>query len=346
MSQKSFLSSLGFTDTYDKKVDVKGSKKNGQVLLNLMSEEKFREWMGSKEAFPFDPQQLTLTDGMVEFAYAMYRYCIEVHNGQRDPGENEITADYTVPYGSTNVTVPVTEKGMRAQLTVYNGDVSLILKEEDYWTPNLLNIYNPEGKLEILQFREVDEKELNSLFLTYGWVYYGLQLMACCPQLSIEEILNTSIVENQEIRALILAQPHNAKLLATQLGKPVDVFTNEKYLGTPGNEERVDVYRLFKGRIGGAVDVTYVNCYCPSTGRDFMLGVDNKYNNVKDGIASLVEIPEGLHPYIDKIFRQGEVFGVTYTGIDTNSKEFMKLNGTTRRALTGEVYFEKLAFES
>jgi hypothetical protein len=275
----------------------------------------------------------------------MYNYIIDVHNGVRDPEDNEITADFTVPFQGTNVTIPVNENGVRSYLTIHNSDPNKCHSEEDFWTPNLLNIYDKDGKLEILQFREVDERELNSLFLTYGWVYYGIQLMANCPALSISEIMDTRYSINQEIRARILIEPHNAKLLASQLGKPISEFVNEKYGERKIGDQRVDVYALYKGKIGD-INVSYVHCYCPSTGREFMLGVDNKYTNVKDAIASLVRVPKLLLPHIDKIFRQGEVFGFTTVGIDSTSKEYKKAQESELVSLTGDYYFEKIAFES
>ena len=296
-------------------------------------------------SFPFEEKQLQLTDGMVEYAYAMYNYIIDVHNGVRDPEDNEITADFTIPFQGTNVTFPVTQNGMRSWLTVHNGNPNGLLKEEDYWTPNLLNIYDKDGKLEILQFREVDERELNSLFLTYGWVYYGMQLAANCPVLGTAEIMDTTYSINQEIRARILVEPHAAKALLDYLGEPVDSYVNTKYGERMIGEQRVDVYRLFKGKIGD-VQVSYVHCFCPSTGREFMLGVNNSHTNVKDAIASLVRVPKLFMPYIDQIFRQGEVFGFTTKDIDPSSKEYKTAEKSELVPLTGDFYFSKVAFES
>lgn len=327
--------------TFDDDYSVKS--KNGNVKLRLHTKEEFFNWLRTASVFQTNPSEISLkdiNDGIFIFAYKMYEHALKVHNGDILPTKDEeVNCDYNIGFQNTAVVNQVTEIGMRQQKTIYDGDVDKLFLEKDFYTPDLLNVKGLDGELEITKFKGESEKDLNSLFLTCGWVYLGFQLFSCVPQLSIEEIMNTSIVKNPEMRARILFEPHVAKLLSTMLGDPVDVYVNEKY------KDRKDVYRLFKGQIGED-SVTYVNCFCPTTNREFMLGVKNKYTNVRDAVASLLEMPEKTLQYVDKIFRQGEVFAVSYKGIDTKSNKFRKANESKLVPPSGDFYFDKMAFES
>jgi hypothetical protein len=107
----------------------------------------------------------------------------------------------------------------------------------------------------------------------------------------------------------------------------------------------VGVYTLYKTTLLN-VEIAFVQCYCPSTDRMFMLGVEPKYNNAKDAIASLCRVRKSFIPHIVSIQRQGEIFSVCY---DEEYTEKLK-NGDFDKneekvSLTGDMYFNKMKFE-
>jgi hypothetical protein len=128
----------------------------------------------------------------------------------------------------------------------------------------------------------------------------------------------------------------------------VDTFVDkkeEKYLiGTTGGMN-IGVYTLFKGKINNA-EIAYVRCYCPSTDRMFFLGVDEKYKNAKDAIASLYRIPMKLKSHIKSISRQGERFSTILTETGNKILSYLTKEEIENVSdLTGKDYFSLINYE-
>ncbi len=78
----------------------------------------------------------------------------------------------------------------------------------------------------------------------------------------------------------------------------------------------------------------------------FFLGVNPKYNNAKDAIASLYSVPKKLVKEIISIQRQGEIFSTNFTEnglflLKNMSKE--EIADVT--SISGECYFSLMKYE-
>lgn len=161
--------------------------------------------------------------------------------------------------------------------------------------------------------------------------------------------------KNEETKALVLAFYEEKfggefvyNFLAKNL-KEIDTFIDkkeDKYLkNTKGMN--IGVYTLFKGNINNT-NIAYVRCYCPSSDRMFFLGVHPDFNNAKDAIASLCQIPKKLKNNLISIARQGEIFSFNF---DEEGTEMLKNNKLSKKdihdvvSLTGDEYFNKIKFE-
>lgn len=133
------------------------------------------------------------------------------------------------------------------------------------------------------------------------------------------------------------------KSILTEIDTYVDK-KDPKYLeGVVGMN--VGVYTLFKGNIGDN-EFAYVRCYCPSTDRMFMLGVDETHTNAKDAIASLYRVPRVLLGDIKEIRRQGERFITMFT--DEGKEKVTKLSEFEKKDLvgiSGDKYFSLMSWE-
>lgn len=159
-------------------------------------------------------------------------------------------------------------------------------------------------------------------------------------------------IENEEVKSAVLylmqdlfEDSYVGEFIPSALTK-VDSYTDnkkEKYLeGTTGGMN-IGVYDLFKGNIQNE-EVAFVRCYCPSSDRMFMLGVDPKHTTAKDSIASLYRVPKKLSGKIKEIRRQGEIFSTTF-----DSKEDLR-NLTEKEAkdlisISGDRYFDLITYE-
>jgi len=160
---------------------------------------------------------------------------------------------------------------------------------------------------------------------------------------------------NEEIKSLILAfyeEKFGGAFVYDFLSKHLKEINTyidkkeKKYLhNTKGMN--VGVYTLFKGNVN-KIDIAYVRCYCPSTDRMFFLGVHPDFNNAKDAIASLCQIPLKLKDNLVSISRQGEMFSFNF---DDYGTEILKNKMLTKEdyqevvSLSGEEYFSKIKFE-
>ena len=169
------------------KVGCEFLKKNGPNFT-LKSESTFKEWMKSKEVFPFDPIQLTLTDDMIKYAYAMYTHLVRRQNREIKPDPIS-SSSFDLTINGITIELGIDERGLSILKALLSGKVKLLKKLEDFWTPKLLNVYYDNGKLKILDFRAVDERELNRLFLSYGAIYFSIQYFEEGPYMK-ERILD------------------------------------------------------------------------------------------------------------------------------------------------------------
>lgn len=163
--------------------------------------------------------------------------------------------------------------------------------------------------------------------------------------IQIEDILEET---NEEVKSGLFKYVEENKdgdflhrLLEGKLEK-VDFYSHDKQ-GKFRDKDRIKVsdnYTLYKGQ-----GLAFVECFCPSTGRKFMLEVESKFDNVKDAIASLYQIPNYMKNYIEEIHRQGEIFLTKFT-----QKGMSKLKERNNwyvysTCITGEEYFKKLCYE-
>lgn len=106
----------------------------------------------------------------------------------------------------------------------------------------------------------------------------------------------------------------------------------------------IGVYTLLKDKDKN-VKFAYVRCYCPSTDRMFFLGVPPYFNDAKNAIASLCEVPRELKDNLVSIRRQGEIFSFTFD--DEGTKKLKEKSVDLKRtvSLNGDEYFNKIEFE-
>ncbi len=170
---------------------------------------------------------------------------------------------------------------------------------------------------------------------------------------TFEEWTNES---NEEIKSLVLAfyeEKFGGEFVFRFISKclkEINTYVDKKseeYLKNTVNSMNIGVYTLFKGTINNT-DIAYVRCYCPSTDRMFFLGVNPSYNNAKDAIASLCQIPRILKDNLISINRQGEIFSFNF---DKEGTKLLKDNLISKEdlndviSLTGDEYFSKIKFE-
>jgi hypothetical protein len=129
--------------------------------------------------------------------------------------------------------------------------------------------------------------------------------------------------------------------------KKIDTFVHKKeskYLKGTTNSLNLGVYDLFKGSING-LDIAYVRCYDFSTDRMFFLGVEPKWDNAKDAIASLYRVPEILKPHILTIQRQGERYSTNFSKEGVELLKTLDFKNIKYDCVSGQEYFEKLGYE-
>lgn len=159
--------------------------------------------------------------------------------------------------------------------------------------------------------------------------------------------------ENEETKSLILAYYEEKfggefvfRFISKNL-KEVDTYVDKKksiYLEGTVDSMNVGVYTLYKGEIN-SIEIAYVRCYCPSTDRMFFLGVEPTHEKAEDAIASLCQVPKGLHKHLTAISRQGEIFSFNFDEIGTNKLKTKDINLKNVVSLSGKEYFKKIKFE-
>ena len=165
----------------------------------------------------------------------------------------------------------------------------------------------------------------------------------------LEKFLKESNEEIKSAAIEMMQLVHGDSFLVRFFGdnlKEVDSHVDkkeEKYMkGTTGGMN-VGVYTLFKGEINDD-EIAYVQCYCPSTDRMFFLGVEPKFTNAKDAIASLYRVPTIAKNDIKSISRQGERFFTSFTEIGYQKLKTSK-EITEYSTITGDEYFSKMTYE-
>lgn len=167
----------------------------------------------------------------------------------------------------------------------------------------------------------------------------------------IEDFIKENNEEYKSTCIAMIQEKYGDEYLVNFFGKyltEIDTYVDKKkedfLIGTT-NGMNVGVYTLFKGKINNE-NIAYVRCYCPSSDRMFFLGVDSKYKNAKDAIASLYRIPSKLKSHIKSISRQGERFS---TVLDEQGKEILTSLSDKEIAdtsgLDGEAYFKLMQYE-
>lgn len=161
----------------DKKVADKFLS-NNKTTLELHDKSTFKKWMKKKSVFPFDNNQLKINNDIIHFAYTMYEYFVGVHNKTKDYGDSLIVFNFGLQIDHNYVEIYVNESNIRNFKTIVDGDSKALTKIASLWVPGSLNLYDRQGRLEILQFKDVSERDFNSLFLFYGGLYYTMQLFS------------------------------------------------------------------------------------------------------------------------------------------------------------------------
>jgi hypothetical protein len=176
--------------------------------------------------------------------------------------------------------------------------------------------------------------------------------------LTFEEFMDIKNEEDKSLLISIMRNLHGDTYLYdffTKVLKEVDTYVDKKedkfMIGTT-NSNNVGVYTLFMGvlerDIVNATYISFVRCYCPSTDRMFFLGVEPKYTNAKDAIASLYRIPKKLKNHIKYIQRQGERYSTVF---DDEGTYMLKNNKLTKNdiqdtvTISGDEYFKKMRYE-
>ena len=158
--------------------------------------------------------------------------------------------------------------------------------------------------------------------------------------------------KNEETKSLVLAfyeEKFGGEFVFNFLSKnlkEINTFVDKKEAKYLKNTKgmNVGVYTLFKGHINN-MDIAYVRCYCPSTDRMFFLSVEPTYNDAKNAIASLCQIPNQLKHNLISISRQGECFSFNFDDKGTILLKENKINFSDVISLTGEEYFNKMKWE-
>ena len=75
------------------------------------------------------------------------------------------------------------------------------------------------------------------------------------------------------------------------------------------------------------------------------LGVPPHFNDAKNAIASLCEVPIELKDNLVSIRRQGEIFSFTFDDEGTKKLKEKSIDLTQTVSLTGDEYFSKMEFE-
>jgi hypothetical protein len=285
-------------------------------------------------------------------AYNTYLHMYDEWMGLKEPkGSN---GNYTIEVNNSRVQVPFNVFGVRFTKTIF-GNLDNALND-----PRSINDFNIrdilasfpsdcEGKNKVtFCLDKFGRQELLGMFAVYGMFIFVKQALECVEPLSAEEMFGqkyrSSAYElNNEHIACWLSVPSLAIQIKPKL-ELVDTYIDKR------DANKHKMYRLYKTNkefttaLGLDDNVSYVNCFCPSTEREFLLPcATNK--SAKEAVASLMMVPKGLIPHIKEFARQGEIYPVCWD-LDVESDEFKRLAATERVAMTGDDYFGKLTFES
>jgi len=175
----------------------------------------------------------------------------------------------------------------------------------------------------------------------------------CAKSYTFEQWSNET---NEETKSLVLAfyeEKFGGEFVYRFLSKylkEINTYVDKKkenYLEKTTGGMNVGVYTLFKGKVNNT-SIAYVRCYCPSTDRMFFLGVHPDFNNAKDAISSLCQIPVKLKDNLLSIKRQGEIFSFNFDEYGTELLRDKKLTEEDYQnviSLKGDEYFEKIQWE-
>lgn len=168
---------------------------------------------------------------------------------------------------------------------------------------------------------------------------------------TFEEIINLPNEEHKSAVFRCAEEIHGSEYMysiISEVMEEVDSYVDkkdEKFMeGTTGGMN-VGVYTLFKGKIDDN-ELAYVRCYCPSSDRMFMLGVESEFTTAKDAIASLYRVPRKLVGHIKEIRRQGERFTTSFTeeGLEVKNKMTQE-DISDLVGINGDAYFKLMTYE-
>ena len=163
-------------------------------------------------------------------------------------------------------------------------------------------------------------------------------------------------IKNEDVKSAVIVmmqELHGDTYVGTFLSNSlneVDVYVDkkeEKYLEGTSGGVNVGVYRLMEMFLNGDT-VKYVNCYCPTTDRMFFLGVEPKYTDAKNAIASLYRVPKKLKKHIRYIQRQGERFSTVFDEVGTamlKNGDLTQQDIADTTTVTGDFYFSNMRYE-
>lgn len=241
-----------------------------------------------------------------------------------------------VDFEGTFVSIPLnSEWGFRVLKTIYtDGPEALEAACINYNPAKILSIKDSKGKRRIDYLEKEEIEELAQIFTLKYKIWEEVERV---EPLTLQELLDDDSI-NEEIRALCIAS--NPELDLRNILTKVDSY--ESNVKNPVG--KTISYDLYKGTILDT-EVSYVYTQDASTDRTFMLAVKNEISKAKDAPASLVRVPKALHSHIEAIRRQGEKYTYAWD-IDVDSKEWKEKWNSELTPLTGELYFDKLVYES
>lgn len=260
--------------------------------------------------------------------------------------ENRAMGEFNMSFNGTSInSIAISELNIRFLKTLFPTFKDMLAgvgEDFDFYT---LSTIEDNGTVRLQSFRNVPGgNELSSIFMCAAPYILVEQVYDQLEPLSIDEIMGqyyNGDELNHEQRAALFTSREISLSLKNVLNL-LDTYVDKR------DADNHKMYRLYKsnpGFLGVDEPIQFVNCFCPSTDREFMLPCDGSVTNAKDAVASLLRVPVDLKPHIVEMHRQGEIFVVKYDIKDTDPS-FKKKAKSKREPFTGEEYFKLLSFES
>lgn len=149
-------------------------------------------------------------------------------------------------------------------------------------------------------------------------------------------------LEDEELKAAIIT------FIRERFGsdKLADFFLEKLTVIDTYNHTENEPYILYKGNVNN-VDIAFVQCTCPSSGRVFMLECEDTFTSAKDAIAGRLMLPKKLIPFLTEIRRQGEIINTSYTEEGMKMLESLTAEDFNNvEHVPGETYFKLISLQS